>query len=153
MSHVNETRGPASGPATEGQQVSEEEAREYVEKLREAPAEQIVTEMISVLLNAAQVKLGRRDARLLIDLSSLVIDHVRQHVSADLATQVDQALGQLRLSQVQAESEAARQSEREANDLEQPPAAASGQQPSQPATSQEPPGKPASRLWVPGRDF
>ncbi|MFW6091773.1 MAG: hypothetical protein ACODAF_07810 [Actinomycetota bacterium] len=150
---MNDTRGPASGPASEGQQVSEEEAREYVEKLREAPAEQIVTEMISILLNAAQVKLGRRDARLLIDLSSLVLDHVRQHVSADLATEVDQLLGQLRLNQVQAESDAAKRSLREANDLEQPPAAPSGQPPPQPASPQEQASKPASRLWVPGRDF
>lgn len=151
MSHVSDTRGPESGPAAE---VSEEEAREYVKKLREAPAEQVVTEMVSVLLNAAQVKLGRRDARLLIDLSSLVLDHVRQHVSAELATQADQVLGQLRLGQVQAESEVAQEGEPEPNDLEQAPAAPSAQPPpAQPSTPQQPSTQPTSRLWVPGRDF
>lgn len=154
MSHVSDATGTASGPAAEGQQVSEEQAREYVKKLREAPAEQVVTEMISVLLNAAQVKLGRRDARLLIDLSSLVLDHVRQYVSADLAAQVDKVLGQLRLGQVQAESEAARKAEPEPNDLRQAPAPPSSTPPpSQPSAQQQPPDKPASRLWVPGRDF
>lgn len=154
MSHVNDASGPASGPASD-EQVSEEEAQEYVKKLREAPAEQVVTEMISVLLNAAQVKLGRMDARLLIDLSSVVIENVRQHVSADLATQVDQVLGQLRLGQVQAESEAATKGGPEPNDLDEPPAAPSAQPPpSQPTTPQQPPpAQQKSRLWVPGRDF
>jgi hypothetical protein len=42
---------------------SAKDAQELVEQLRSAPAEQIVAEAFFLLLNGAQVKLGRRDAR------------------------------------------------------------------------------------------
>lgn len=119
-------------------------------RLRGAPAEQVVAELLSGLLNAAQVKLGRRDARLLIDLSAVMIDHVRRYVPAELATQVDDALGQLRLAQVRAEN--ATQGKPEPNDLAEMPAppAEAGGQPA-PPPPQAPPA--TSRLWVPGRDL
>ena len=69
------------------------------------PGKQVIAEVLQGLLNAAQVKLGRRDARLLIDLSASVVDHARPHLSGDLASQVDQALSQLRMGQVEAEKE------------------------------------------------
>ena len=125
---------------------SEQEQREYVERLRAAPAEQVVSELLFTMLSAAQVKLGRRDARLLIDLAGLVTDHAREHVSAGFAKQVDESLGQLRFAQVSAEREVAQQPEPEPNDLATvptPPSAAG--QPS------APPAAPASKLWVPGR--
>lgn len=137
--------------------VSEEEARQYVAQLRSAPAEQIVTELLSGLLNAAQIKLGRRDARLLIDLGSLLLDHSRPYLHRELTRQVEQALHQLRLAQVQAENEAqaesaaAGSSQPEQNDLSETPAPPSGA----PATPAAPPPaqpSPTSRLWVPGRD-
>lgn len=115
--------------------------------LRSAPAEQVVTEVLSALLNAAQVKLGRRDARLLIDLSAVVLEQVRAYVSGDLATQVDQVLAQLRLNQVRAEGSV---DAAEPNDLADTPVP-----PSDPAAppAAPPPPSPASRLWVPGRDL
>jgi hypothetical protein len=132
----------------------DQEAQEYVAKVRSAPAEQLVTEVLFTLLNTAQVKLGRRDARLFIDLSGLVYEHARRYMSGELTRQVDQALGQLRLAQVRAEGDAARQqTAAEPNDLAEIPAppASAGSAPSDtPSPAQSP---PASNLWVPGRDF
>jgi hypothetical protein len=120
-------------------------------RLRTAPVEQVVAELLSGLLNAAQVKLGRRDARLLIDMSAGMIEHVRRHVPAELAKQVDDVLGQLRLAQVRAEG--ATQGKPEPNDLAEVPAppADAGGQPAQPPPPQAAPA--TSRLWVPGRDL
>jgi hypothetical protein len=140
--------GTADGP--------DQEAREYVTKLRSAPAEQLVTEVLFTLLNTAQVKIGRRDARLFIDLSALVHEHARRYGSGALAEQVDQALGQLRLAQVRAEDEAAKQgAEIEPDDLPETPVAPTGAAGPQPSPAAPPPAQPspASKLWVPGRDF
>ena len=86
---------------------SEEDARQLVERLRSAPAEEIVTDLFSTLLSTAQVKLGRRDARLFIDLCALMSEYAGRYVSADLTKQVQTALGQLRLNQVSAEHDVA----------------------------------------------
>jgi hypothetical protein len=146
------TTPPAGEPG-----LSEEHARQYAEQLRSAPAEQVVTEVLSSLLNLAQVKLGRRDARLLIDLCAVLLGHSRRYLSSDLSTQVDQALSQLRLAQVQAEGAAAGApgGSPEPNDLAEVPAAPTGGPAAAaptPAPAPAPPA-PTSRLWVPGRDF
>jgi hypothetical protein len=99
----------------------EEDARERVERLRCAPAEEIVTDVFATLLSTAQVKLGRRDARLFIDLCGLMSEHASPYVSADLTKQVQTALGQLRLNQVSAEHDAAEKGEAEPNDLSRIP--------------------------------
>jgi hypothetical protein len=144
----------ATNPAPE----SEEQAREYAAQLRSAPAEQLITELLSGLLNAAQIKLGRRDARLLIDLSAALHEHARRYLPAELTRQVEQALHQLRLGQVRAEGAAAGRQQVEPNDLAEPsapPADAAGQPTAPPAAPTPPPPQPspASRLWIPGRDF
>ena len=100
---------------------SEEDARELVERLRSAPAEEIVTDLFSTLLSTAQVKLGRRDARLFIDLCALMSEYAGRYVSADLTKQVQTALGQLRLNQVSAEHDVAEKGEAEPNDLSRIP--------------------------------
>jgi len=149
---ASDTAGAGSTPP-----VTEEQVRELLARLRQAPVEQVVAELLSSLLNAAQAKLGRRDARLLIDLSGLVMDHVRRYVSTSLADQVDQALTQLRLrlGQVRAEGAASSGERRdEPNDLAEtptPPAGAAAPAAEQPRPS--PPSSAASRLWVPGRDL
>ena len=145
-----------TGATGEQPQITEEQLREYLSQLREAPAEQIVAELLSSTLNAAQAKLGRRDARLLIDLSTVMMDHVRRHVSGDLATQVDNVLQQLRLGQVRAEESAG--DHPEPNDLAEAPPPPSAEPGVQEATSPPPPpsagpSRPPSSLWVPGRDF
>ena len=53
---------------------TENDARELVERLRSAPAEEIITDLFSTLLSAAQVKLGRRDARIFIDLCAQALN-------------------------------------------------------------------------------
>jgi hypothetical protein len=159
----------AFGPGGPGQEPSEEEVRAYLSQLRGAPAEQVVAEVLSALLNAAQVKLGRRDGRLLLDLSASVLDGARAHLPAEFLEQVDGALSQLRVTQVEAESEVAAakaQGHEEPNDLgesrsvEGAPASDAPSDTSDgpaatppPATAppREDPPSAASRLWVPGR--
>jgi hypothetical protein len=90
--------------------------------MRSLPVEQLVADVVLSLLNAAQVKLGRRDARLLIDLGTVVHEHARPYISGEVNTQMDQLLGQLRLSQVSAEARAGRPAGPEENDLDRVPA-------------------------------
>ena len=84
------------------------------------PVDQVLQDFLFSLLNAAQVKLGRRDARLLIDVTAVAAhEHARPHLRrGELAGQIDEALGQLRMAQVRAENrEASQQGQREENDL------------------------------------
>jgi hypothetical protein len=156
-------------PPGQDHEPTEEEVRAYLGQLRSAPVDQVVAEVASALLNAAQVKLGRKDGRLLLDLVGDVAERTRPHLPDELTSQVDQALSQLRLAQVEAEREvaaAAQQGHVEPDDLGvasgAPTAdAAAGSEPAaeeaptQPPPTQQPPQQPgggaASRLWVPGR--
>ena len=150
------------------QQPSEEEIRAYLSQLREAPVDQVLAEVANALLNAAQVKVGRRDGRLLIDGLAAMTDAVRGHAAEELTTQLDEALTQLRMAQVEGEQQvakAAASGEAEAGDLASEPGEAAGtaapadggeqadQQPQQAPPQQQPSqgGNAASRLWVPGR--
>lgn len=146
---------PTGTPGEPGQP-SEEEVRAYLEQLRGAPVEQVVAEVLSALLNAAQVKLGRRDGRLLLDLVATTVDRARAHLPDELTGQVDQALTQLRLAQVEAEAEVARaasQGHAEPGDLAGEPGApaGSGDAPAASTPGREDPPSAGSRLWVPGR--
>lgn len=135
-----------------GDQPSEDEIREYVERLRSAPVDQVLAEVSSALLNAAQVKLGRQDGRLLLDAVAALVDTVRGRVSDDLTGQLDEALTQLRLAQVDAEKEvaAARASgHREQGDVDAT-ADGDGTAPTPPPSEPRPEGSAASRLWTPG---
>lgn len=147
---------PPDGP-------SEEEVRQYLAQMRGAPVDQVLVEVVQGLLNAAQVKLGRNDARLLIDACAALNDTARGQVTSELTSQVDQALSQLRLAQVEAEKEVAGQpepndlgsdaSDQPAGDPGQPAADAPASAPSAPQ-GQPPPGaqgSQTSKLWVPGR--
>ena len=135
-----DTAGPGSGAEHERARPAED-AAEYVQRLRSLPAEQVIGDVVFTLLNAAQVKLGRRDARLLIDLAAVAHEHARPYLPDEVTKQIDQALGQLRLGQVSAEGHPARPGKPEENDLDRIPA------PPPAGTAQSPPGK----LWVPGR--
>jgi hypothetical protein len=115
------TAGPGDGGGQE-QARSAEEAREYVRRMRALPVEEVIREVLFGLLNAAQVKLGRRDARLLIDVSTVAHEQARPYLPEELSRQLDQVLGQLRMAQVNAEGHASRPGEPEENDLGQRPA-------------------------------
>jgi hypothetical protein len=142
------TGGPEGG---DDSALSEEEIKQYVEQLRSAPAQQILTEMMFNSLNAAQVKLGRKDARLFIDFTALMCERLGPYLPDGIGSQVEQALGQLRMAQVQAEREVV--SEDEANDLDRAPTGIVGSTDSGPAGEPPPSTSPGtSGLWVPGRD-
>ena len=113
--------GPDEGTGQD-QSPSADDAREYVRRMRSLPVDQVIGEVMFSLLNAAQVKLGRRDARLLIDVSSVAHEHARPYLPGELSRQIDQVLGQLRMGQVSAEGLASQQGEPEQNDLDRLPA-------------------------------
>jgi hypothetical protein len=150
---------PTAG-APDGQP-SEEEVRAYIAQLRGAGVDQILAEVLSSLLNAAQVKLGRRDARVLLDTTAAMVEQTRAVLPAELTSQVDDVLSQLRMAQVQAEPEvaqAAAQGQVEPNDLPagggaDAPAEAADEAPGTPAAPSQPAAgqDAASRLWVPGQ--
>ena len=113
------TAGP--GGAAEGDEASAGDGREYARKLRSLPVGQVLGDFLFSLLNAAQVKLGRRDARLLIDVTTVAHEHARRYLPGELTQQIDQVLGQLRMGQVTAESHASQQGQPEENDLDHAP--------------------------------
>jgi hypothetical protein len=106
-----DTAGPGSG-ADHDRTRSAEDVREYAQRMRSLPVEQVIADVVFSLLNAAQVKLGRRDARLLIDLGTVAHEHARPYLLDEVTRQIDQVLGQLRLGQVSAEGHASRTSRR-----------------------------------------
>ena len=111
-----------SGGAAQGDKRSAEDARDYARRLRSLPVDQVIGDFLVSLLNAAQVKLGRRDARLLIDVTAVAHEHARPHLPGEFNRQVDQILGQLRMGQVSAEGRASQRGQPEENDLGQAPA-------------------------------
>ena len=125
------TTEPGSGTGHEPPR-SAEDVRDYAQRLRSLPVERVIGDVVFTLLNAAQAKLGRRDARLLIDVSTVAHEHARPYLPDELTRQIDQVLGQLRMSQVSAEGHASRPGEQEENDLERipvPPKAGTAQSP------------------------
>jgi hypothetical protein len=117
------TAGP--GDAEQADERSAEDARNYARRLRSLPVDEVLQEFLFSLLHTAQLKLGRRDARLLIDMAAVAHEHARPYLPGEFTRQIDQLLGQLRLAQVRAESYAGEQDPPEANDLDEIPAAPS----------------------------
>ena len=116
-----EAEGPGKGAGHEPAG-SAEDARKFMQQMRSLPVDQVIGDVMSTMLSAAQVKLGRRDARLLIDLSTVAHEHARPYLPGELTRQIDEALGQLRLGQVSAEGHANQGGEPEENDLGRIPA-------------------------------
>jgi hypothetical protein len=154
---VSSSVPPPGGQPAGDDGPSEEEVRQYLAQMRGAPADQVIAEVVQGLLNAAQVKLGRQDARLLLDATSAMNDAVRGQVDEQLVQQVDQALSQLRLAQVEAEREVAEGGQAEPNDVGAaaptggvtPPAGEAPQQPAPPPQQEQP--SQTSKLWIPGQ--
>jgi len=99
-----------------------EDPGEYVQRIRSLPVDQVIGDVLFSLLQAAQVKVGRRDARLLIDVTAVAHEHARRYLPGDLTKQIDQVLGQLRMAQVSAEGKAGQPGQPEENDLDHAPA-------------------------------
>jgi len=119
------TAGPDGG--VQGDERSADDAREYARRLRLLPVDQVLGDFMVGLLNAAQVKLGRRDARLLIDVTAVAHEHARPYLPGELTRQIDQMLAQLRMSQVSAESKASKPEENDLNKTPAPPPAGASQ--------------------------
>jgi hypothetical protein len=110
------------GAAGQGDEQPAEDTGDYARRLRSLPVDQVVGDCLFTLLTAAQVKLGRRDARLLIDVAAVAHEHARPYLPGELTSQLDQVLGQLRMGQVNEENHARQQGKPEENDLDRPPA-------------------------------
>lgn len=144
MSDVSNDPLSAGQPGGQ-QEPSEEEIRQYLGQLRSAPVDQVLAEVSSALVNAAQVKLGRQDARVLLDAVGAIADATRDRVDAELTTQLDDVLSKLRMAQVEGEREvasAAAQGHDEPGDDASAGAVGDTDPASTPST-----GK---RLWTPG---
>lgn len=133
---------PADG---DGREPTEEEVREYLERLRGAPVDQVIAEVATALLSAAQVKLGRNDGRLLIDLLGAMVETIRGRAANELSTQLDDALHQLRLAQVDAERQLGTDSS------DGPDEGSTSSEASAPEEDGgSPPQSTGKRLWTPG---
>jgi hypothetical protein len=141
-------------------QPSPEQMRAYLEQLRESDAAGLLAEAFNLLATGAQVKLGRSDARALIDALAGMVQGAGPALPPQIAEQMQQGIGQLQLAQVEAEREATQQAAGDqagdAGDAgtteESATGAASG------PTMSSPPGQGSAadqrmtdRLWVPGR--
>lgn len=147
-------------PYAGGGQPSEAEVQQMLAQMRVMPVDQHLAQVFQLMLEGAQVKIGRNDGRLLLDSTAALVNHVRPVADADLVAQVDEALAQLRMAQVQAETElqraAVEEGHAETNDLPTPPPAPGAAAPgtaapkgeSASATAQG--ASAASRLWTPG---
>ena len=136
-----------SDPTTGGGP-SEEELRAYLESLRAAHPVEVVVQSFGILATASEVKLGRPDARVLIDGMAALLEATAERLPSEIVTKMRETVTQLQMAQVQAERDVASQQgqpgqgESAADNQSGQPA-----QPSQPAEE-----SPASRLWIPGRD-
>lgn len=129
-------------PMTDGP--TEEEMRAYLESLRAAQPVEIIVQSFGILATASEVKLGREDARVLIDGMAALLDATEDRMPSEITERMRQTVSQLQLAQVQAERDEAAAGADAVG--EQP---ASSQEPEQPAQQQS---DAASRLWIPGRD-
>ncbi len=110
------------GGAEQEEERLAQDARDYARRLRSLPVDQVLGEYLLGLLNTAQVKLGRRDARLLIDVAAVAHEHARPYLPGGLTRQLDEMLGQLRMGQVNEENHPRQHGEPEENDLDRTPA-------------------------------
>ncbi|QBI21555.1 hypothetical protein ER308_19595 [Egibacter rhizosphaerae] len=136
------------------QQPSDEQMRAYVEQLRAADPSEIVAQAFAMLGTGAQTKLGRPDARVLIDAAQAMVDALEGRLPDQLAQGMRNDLSQLQQAQVQSESEAGAAPEQQAgqSDLGAAPGggdAASGQGGEQ--SSEQSGQRAADRLWIPGQ--
>jgi hypothetical protein len=130
---------------TQAGQPTPEEMQAYVNQLRDADPAGVVAEAYNMLASVAQVKLGRPDARMLIDVLAAVVEAGAERLPAELVGQMRNGVTQLQMAQVQAEREEQEPPQAEAADQE----AASSEQPPRP--SGQAGQRMTDRLWIPGR--
>lgn len=143
-----------SDPTQMPGQPSPEEMRAYLEQLREADVTGLVAEAFNLLATGAQVKLGRPDARTLIDSLAGIVQATEGGLPSEVSQQMTQGVAQLQMAQVQAEREAAGA---QGTDADAPLPEGEAGAPAAPRMSSPGDGAQDSqrmtdRLWVPGRD-
>ena len=138
-----------SDPTTGGP--SEEELRAYLESLRAAQPVEVVVQSFGILATASEVKLGRPDARVLIDGMAALLEATAHHMPPEIVTKMRETVAQLQMAQVQAERQGTAESAGQGQDASQEGAGQAGQDQSTPS-GQPAQESPASRLWIPGRD-
>ena len=145
-----------SDPTQMAGQPSEAEMRAYLEQLREADAAGLVAEAFNLLATGAQVKLGRPDARSLIDSLAGMVQGAGTALPPQIIEQMTAGIKQLQLAQVQAERDMAAAAGAGGEPGDGQAAEGDAAAPSPPTMSS--PGQSAAdkrmtdRLWVPGRD-
>lgn len=134
------------------QQLSEEELRAYLAQLREAPVVDMLGQAYAMLGSWAEAKLGRRDARPLIDAMNSLVQGAGAGLPEDLAKRMRDGIAQLQMAQVQAEQQLAGE-QQSVHDQQ------AAQPPDDFSKTQQPPGsggqsaqRLTDRLWIPGRD-
>lgn len=137
------TQGSQEGP-------SEEEVQQYLEQLRSAEAAEIIAQAFNMLATGAQVKMGRPDARVLIDALAGVVDNTGEQLPEEVGNQMRESVGQLQTAQVQAEQEASGQ-DASGGEGETGGQAAGASQSGQSSQSTESGQRMTDRLWVPGK--
>lgn len=149
---MSDARGPQADEPTE------EELKAYLTQLRDADPAEIVAQAYTMLGTGAEVKLGRPDARVLIDAMGALAEAAGDRLEPDLATRMRNGVVQLQTAQVQAEREAAgtgAPGDVPQTGAPQPPPDAPGQgQPGAPEAGEADGGSDesmTSRLWVPGQ--
>lgn len=150
---VVERTNLVSDPSTQTDQPSQEELQAYLEQLREADPADVVAQAYTMLGTGAEVKLGRPDARTLIDAMAAMTEAVADAVDADLATRMRNGVVQLQTAQVQAERQSPggeQPPQGPAPSASPPPSPPPGQAGQRPA--EQPAQDPSSRLWIPGRE-
>ncbi|HEY8339831.1 MAG TPA: hypothetical protein VIK95_08190 [Egibacteraceae bacterium] len=139
---------------------TEEEMRAYLQALRDAEVSDLLAQACSLLATGAEVKLGRPDARPLIDGLSALVDATARALPSALVERLRQQIAQLKIAQVQLENEAAEQQAAGAGQQQTAGAAAASSGSASAAgqtagRSSQPPQqerKMTDRLWIPGRD-
>lgn len=148
------------------QQPSEEQMRAYIEQLRAADPSEIIAQAFTLLGTGGEVKLGRPDARVLIDAAAALVEATAGRLPAELHEGMRAGVTQLQTAQVQAEREAGAHADASGReeaagtkgDAAQgqpspPPSAPPSAAPRAPQQGGQPSdGSMTDRLWVPGRD-
>lgn len=130
----------------------EEQLREYVDQLRAADPAEIVAQAFTMLGTGAEVKLGRPDARVLIDALGGLVSAVEGRVPQQLMDGMRSGVAQLQQAQVQAEA-APEEPPGDGGEGTAPPpgeSQAAGAPPPQAPQAED--QRHTDRLWIPGRD-
>lgn len=134
------------------------EQQQALEQLREADPAVVVMQAFEMLATGAVVKLGRPDARVLIDALAVLTEGLAARLPEQLVAQLRSDVRQLQMAQVQAEQEAgvagvqadgtgAGAGEAGATGAADP-AAQAGQQSGQAGQTGQ---RMTDRLWIPGQ--